>query len=236
MAVREQTLPLWPDGAPGAKEDGPEDTPRITLFLPDGDTPRACVAVFPGGGYGGRAPHEGVPIARWVNTLGLAAAVVDYRVSPYRHPNPLGDAQRAIRTLRANAAEWRIDPDRIGILGFSAGGHLVTSAATIFDAGNPKADDPIERCGCRPNAFIACYPVITFDRDRHHGSMVNLLGDADVDFTGRLGDARVVYQYFLFVLQQVFDDLSLHVLHQMLIDRIEFRFRPSLTEMDHLIE
>lgn len=176
-ADKPQAIFLWPDGAPGAKGDTLEDKPRITPYLMPGDGPNACVVVCPGGGYGGRAAHEGEPVARWLNTLGISAVVLDYRVKPYQHPIPLGDAQRAIRFVRAKAAEWRIDPRRVGILGFSAGGHLAASASTIFDAGNPNAPDPIDRQSCRPDATILCYPVITFGEFRHNGSMVNLLGE-----------------------------------------------------------
>jgi len=167
---------LWPDGAPGAKGDTLEDKPRLTPYLVPGDEPRACIVVCPGGGYGTRAAHEGEPVARWLNGLGVSACVLDYRVKPYRHPVPLGDAQRALRLVRARAAEWRIDPKRVGILGFSAGGHLAASATTLFDAGRADAADPVDRQSCRPDAAILCYPVITFGEFRHNGSMVNLLG------------------------------------------------------------
>ena len=173
-----EAILLWPGGAPGAKGDTLEDKPRITPYLPAGDGPFACIVICPGGGYGGRAKHEGEPIARWLNTIGVAGFVLDYRVKPYRHPIPLGDAQRAIRTVRARAAGWKIDPKRVGILGFSAGGHLAASATTIFDDGKPDAADPIDRQSCRPDAAILCYPVITFGDFRHNGSMVNLLGPA----------------------------------------------------------
>jgi len=168
---------LWPDGAPGAQGNSIEDKPRLTPYLPSRKHPTAAIIVFPGGGYAMRAPHEGEPIAQWIASMGLASFVLDYRVSPYRHPIPLTDAQRAIRLVRFKATEWQIDPDRIGILGFSAGGHLVTSAATIFDAGDPSAKDPIDRVSCRPNALIACYPVVSLGEFRHHGSMINLLGE-----------------------------------------------------------
>jgi len=144
VTEKRPTVPLWPDGAPGAKGDGPEDTPRLTPYLVPGDGVRACIVVCPGGGYAGRAGHEGEPIARWLNTLGVSACVLDYRVRPYRHPIPLGDAQRSIRLVRHRSKEWRIDAKRVGILGFSAGGHLAASAATIFDDGDPQAAG---RCG-----------------------------------------------------------------------------------------
>ena len=98
----------------------------------------------------------------WLNSIGLSAFVVHYRVAPYRHPYPLGDAQRAVRLVRHHAKEWNVDPDRIGILGFSAGGHLAASASTHFDEGNPEAVDAVDRQSSRPNASILCYPVISF--------------------------------------------------------------------------
>ena len=108
--------------------------------------------------------------------MSVAGLVVSYRVAPYRYPAALTDAQRAIRTIRARAAEWNIDPRRVGILGFSAGGHLACSAATIFDDGQADAPDPIDRQGCRPDAAILCYPVVSFGEFRHDGTMRNLLG------------------------------------------------------------
>lgn len=154
-----------------------EDQPRLTPFLPDADRPVAAVIVCPGGGYHKRAPHEGGLVAEWLRSLGIAGLVLDYRVAPYRHPTPLGDAQRAIRLVRAMADAWRIDPRRVGILGFSAGGHCAASAATSFDHGDPDAEDPVERQSCRPDALIACYPVITFTEPHgHQDSMENLLG------------------------------------------------------------
>lgn len=171
------TFELWPEGAPGAKGTGLEDRPRLTPYLVEGGTPRGVVIVCPGGGYGGRAAHEGKPIAEWLNGIGISAFVLDYRVAPYRHPVPLGDAKRTIRHVRHHAATFGIDPARIGILGFSAGGHLASSAAVHFDEGDAEAADPVERVSSRPNAAILCYPVITFGEYRHNGSRVNLLGE-----------------------------------------------------------
>lgn len=165
-------FPLWPD-----QPASPDDVaPRLTPFLLGGSEPTGAVIVCPGGGYAGRAPHEGAPVAEWLNSLRIAAFVLDYRVAPHRHPLPLGDAQRAIRTVRQRAQEWRIRPDHIGILGFSAGGHLAASAGTHFDSGKPQAADPIERQSCRPDALVLCYAVLSFGEFRHQGSMVNLLG------------------------------------------------------------
>ena len=144
-------------------------------------TANGCaVVVCPGGGYGGLADdHEGVQIASWLNTLGVTALQLRYRHAPrYKHPAPLMDAQRALRWTRAHAAELGIDPDRIGIWGFSAGGHLASTAGTRFHSGAPEADDPIERVGCRPDFLILAYPVITFHEPHAHlGSRYNLIGE-----------------------------------------------------------
>jgi acetyl esterase/lipase len=165
-------IPLWsPEQTAGSGEQ-----PVLTPYLLQRPGPAGAIIVCPGGGYGGRAAHEGAPVARWLNSAGIAAFVLDYRVAPHRHPLPLGDAQRAIRTVRHRAGEWGIRPDRVGILGFSAGGHLAASAGTHFDAGDPLSADPVERQSSRPDALVLCYAVISFGEFRHHGSMVNLLG------------------------------------------------------------
>ena len=131
----------------------------------------------PGGGYGGRADHEGEPIARMLNEHGIAGFVCHYRVAPYRHPVPLMDASRAIRWVRRHADEYNVNPKRVGVLGFSAGGHLASTVATHYDAGEARAADPVEREGSRPDAAVLCYPVISFEPPfRHVGSMNNLLG------------------------------------------------------------
>ncbi len=153
-----------------------EERPRLTPYLPAASAPTAAVIVCPGGGYRMLAPHEGEPVARWLNGLGIAAFVLEYRIAPERHPAPLHDAQRAIRLVRHHAAEWNVAPDRIGILGFSAGGHLAATAGTQYDAGDPRADDPVERVSSRPDLLILCYPVITFVSERESASMNNLIG------------------------------------------------------------
>ncbi|MDQ0196102.1 acetyl esterase/lipase [Paenibacillus wynnii] len=169
-------LLLWPEGAPGAEGIGDEDCPAIEPFLVEGDS-NAAVVICPGGGYGMRADHEGEPIARWLNTLGISAFVLRYRVAPYRYPRALQDAQRAIRTVRHQAEQFRVDKGRIGILGFSAGGHLASTAGMLFDMGNTEANDPIERQSSRPDLMILCYPVISMqDEYGHQGSKENLLG------------------------------------------------------------
>jgi acetyl esterase/lipase len=172
------TFTIWPDGAPGAKGTEPADQPTLTVYLPPADRATgAAVVVCPGGGYGGLADHEGRPIAEWLNTLGVAGFVLKYRHAPrYAHPAPLDDASRALRTVRARAAEWGLKTDRIGILGFSAGGHLASSAGTHFADGKPDAADPVERASSRPDFQILIYPVITMGAWTHEGSKRNLLG------------------------------------------------------------
>jgi acetyl esterase/lipase len=176
-----QTLRLWKGDAPGAKGTQDSDIPTITLYPAAKDKATgAAFVVCPGGGYGGLAGHEGEPVAKWLNTLGVTSVVLKYRLGShgYRHPVELGDVQRAIRTVRANSSEWGVDPKRIGVLGFSAGGHLASSAATHFDAGDPKAADPVDQLSCRPDLAILIYPVITMtDPFTHGGSRQNLLGD-----------------------------------------------------------
>lgn len=187
-AEEPKTVPLWPEGAPGAlgTETGDEfhagDRPTLTVYRPDrGQATGASVVVCPGGGYGMLATeHEGTEVAEWLRSLGITAVVLKYRLGPkYRHPAMLHDAQRAIRTVRARADEWGLDPKRVAILGFSAGGHLASTAATHFDAGKPGASDPVSRQSCRPDLAILVYPVIALATPYGHtGSLKNLLGDA----------------------------------------------------------
>jgi acetyl esterase/lipase len=171
---------LWPNGAPGARGDRPEDKPSLTPYLTvSGTATGGAVIVCPGGGYVRLAPHEGEPVAQWLNTLGIKAYVLKYRLGPsgYRHPSMLQDAQRAIQYVRAHAKENGIDPAKIGIMGFSAGGHVASSAGTHFVAGDPNATDELARVGSRPDFMILIYPVITMGEFAHRGSRTNLLGD-----------------------------------------------------------
>jgi acetyl esterase/lipase len=176
---------LWPKGAPGAVGDEDRDKPTLAAYLPAKDKANGtAVVVCPGGGYGALAvEHEGKEVAAWLASQGVTAFVLKYRLGPrYRHPAPLQDAQRALRTVRARADEWKLDPKRVGIWGFSAGGHLASTAGTHFDDGKPDADDPIERVGCRPDFLILAYPVITLKPPHAHmGSRRNLLGDKPTD-------------------------------------------------------
>lgn len=180
IPVQPPAQALWPDGAPGAKGAQPEDVPSIQHYpAPADKATGAAIVVCPGGGYGHLASHEGHDIAVWLNSIGVSAFVLKYRLGPrYQHPAMIWDVQRALRTVRAKAVEWKVDPARIGVMGFSAGGHLSSTAATHFDDGNPQASEPIDRVSCRPDVAILCYPVITLNPPfAHMGSRKNLLGE-----------------------------------------------------------
>ncbi|MBM4149585.1 MAG: alpha/beta hydrolase [Lentisphaerae bacterium] len=179
--VPEQDSPrrelLWPE------ESGfiVGEKPAITPFLPPPNrSSNTGVIICPGGGYVNLAlGHEGADTACWLNSLGVAAFVLEYRNKRENclHPAPLQDAQRAIRTVRARAGEWNLRTDRIGILGYSAGGHLAATAGTHSDSGRPESTDPVERAGCRPDFMILCYPAITMGEPiTHPGCQRNLLG------------------------------------------------------------
>ncbi len=176
---------LWPKGAPQQAGEEERDKPSICLYLAPADKASgAAVVVCPGGGYGGLAKdHEGHQIGVWFNARGVSAFILSYRHAPkYRQPVPMLDVQRAIRTVRARAVEWKLDPAKIGVMGFSAGGHLTSTAVTHFDDGKADAEDPIERASCRPDFGILCYPVISFNEPwTHKGSQKNLLGDKNDD-------------------------------------------------------
>ncbi|KHL96454.1 esterase [Paenibacillus sp. IHB B 3415] len=188
-----ETLLLWPEGAPGALGTSDEDRPAITPYLVEGKQ-NAAVVICPGGGYAMRADHEGGPVAEWLNTLGISAFVLRYRVAPYKYPSALQDAQRALRTIRFRADEFGIDPDRLGILGFSAGGHLASTAGVLYDLGNPDHPEPLERLSSRPDRLILCYPVISMTEGvTHQGSKSNLLGDSPGEqLTQRLSSEQQV--------------------------------------------
>jgi acetyl esterase/lipase len=175
-----QEMLLWENGAPGALGQADTDKPTITFYPAPRGSSGTAVIVAPGGGYVNLAmEHEGRQEAYWFNAMGVSAFVLKYRLGPrYHHPIELGDAQRAIRTVRARAADFSILPDRIGMMGFSAGGHLTSTAGTHFDAGKPDASDPIERVSSRPDFLILGYPVVSFDPAiMHAGSRRSLLGE-----------------------------------------------------------
>jgi acetyl esterase/lipase len=173
-------MPLWSGKAPGATGETPKDIPTLTPYLPEKKSAaRAAMVICPGGGYGGLAEHEGSHYAKFLNEQGIAAFVLKYRLGSagYRHPVMLNDAARAVRTVRARAAEWDIDPAKIGIMGSSAGGHLASTLLTHFDAGNADDADPVERQSSRPDLGVLCYAVITMGEFTHQGSKKNLLGE-----------------------------------------------------------
>jgi acetyl esterase/lipase len=179
--ISRKEIPLWPDGAPNAQGKAPEDIPTLTLYPVSGDgvAPTAII-VCPGGGYGHLSmSHEGYEVAEWLNKHGISAFVLKYRIGPkYKYPNELLDAQRAIRWVRAHATEYRYKEDQIGIWGFSAGGHLASTAGTHFDDGMKDPHDDIDKQSCRPNFMVLAYPVITMKTmTTHQGSLRNLLGE-----------------------------------------------------------
>jgi acetyl esterase/lipase len=171
---------LWPAGAPGSLGDTPADQPALTIYRAARASVGTGVVVAPGGSYGGlAADHEGRQVAAYLNAMGVSAFVLRYRLGPrYRHPVPWGDAKRAMRLVRSRAAEFGVSPNRIGMMGFSAGGHLTATAGTRFDSGTPDAPDSVDRTGSRPDFLILGYPVISFDPAIAHAlSVRNLVGD-----------------------------------------------------------
>lgn len=179
LAEELPALKLWPNGAPGALGTADKDVPTLTPFLPAKDKATgAAIVICPGGGYGGLADHEGKGYALWLNEQGIAGFVLKYRLGSagYRHPAMLNDAARAIRLVRAQAADWGVDARRVGIMGSSAGGHLASTALTHFDAGDANATDLVERQSSRPDLGILCYAVISMGPNTHQGSKNNLLG------------------------------------------------------------
>ena len=188
-AEMQTAIPLWPDGAPDAFGTNATDIPTLTPYLPDptnstglprhsNATAGAAMVICPGGGYGMLAPHEGNDYALWLNQHGVTCFVLKYRLgsSGYHYPVEFEDVTRAIRWVRAHAADYKIDPNRIGIMGSSAGGHLSSMALTHFDSGDTNSPDPVERQSSRPDIGILCYPVITMGEFTHRGSRNSLLG------------------------------------------------------------
>jgi acetyl esterase/lipase len=179
-----RTFALWEKAAPGALGSSEDDKPTLTVFPvragAAGPAPTTAVIIAPGGGYVRLADnHEGRQVANWFNSVGVTAFVLRYRLGPrYHHPIEMQDAQRAIRYVRAHAEELGIHPDRVGFMGFSAGGHLASTVATHFDSGNPSASDPVDRLGSRPDFVVLAYPVISMTAEyAHKGSVTALLGE-----------------------------------------------------------
>jgi acetyl esterase/lipase len=180
-----KTIELWPDGAPGAVGNEAVDRPTLEIHLPPKDRATgAAVVICPGGAYVVLAiDHEGRQVAQWLNSIGVAGFVLKYRLGPrYHYPAALDDAQRSLRYVRSEAKQLGLDPQRVGIMGFSAGGHLTAMASTHYDAGKAEANDPIDRQSCRPNFSILSYPVVSTpasDRDKAWVRM--LAGDRKVE-------------------------------------------------------
>ena len=176
-----RTIVLWPDGAPGAVGKDDADVPTVTIYLPaPSQATGAGIVVCPGGGYSRLAvDHEGHQVARLLTSRGVAAFILKYRLGPrYHHPAMQQDVLQAIRYVRWNAAEFNVHTDRIGVMGFSAGGHLASTAATLFDGGAATARAPIDRVSSRPDFAVLVYPVIVMGESiTHKGSQTNLLGD-----------------------------------------------------------
>jgi acetyl esterase/lipase len=196
-----QEILLWPDGAPYSENQDPADQPTLIIYQPSSEKATGtAIVVCPGGGYTHLAmDHEGHQVAEWLNTIGVAAFVLKYRhnapaTNKNLHPVPFLDATRAIRTVRARAVEWQINPEHIGIMGFSAGGHLASTVGTHFDNGNPQSQDPIEKVTSRPNFMILIYPVISLKtRHVHRGSRRALLGEnADLELVEKLSNETQV--------------------------------------------
>jgi acetyl esterase/lipase len=183
-------VPIWPEGVPGLLPTaGPEvevdarvsnvHTSTLTAYLaPERQNTGTAVVVCPGGGYQRLAiDKEGWKVAEWLNSLGVSAFVLKYRMREYGHPAPLRDVLRAVRLLRSQAARWRIAPDRIGVMGFSAGGHLASSAGTLFDAPEGRTGADLDRVSARPDFLVLVYPVISMNAPyAHSGSRQSLLG------------------------------------------------------------
>lgn len=181
VGAEPERILLWQNGAPGEPATKAEQEPAITAYLPPADKATgAAVIVCPGGGYAGLAiGYEGHDVAKWFNSFGVAGFVLEYRHrgTGHGHPVPMQDGQRAIRLVRSRADEWGIDPAKIGVLGFSAGGHLASTLGTHFDKGNAGTTDRVDRESSRPDFLILCYPVISMTAETmHRGSRDNLLG------------------------------------------------------------
>ena len=195
-------IPIWPEGVPGGiSNGGPErildagrieniHNPTLTLYLaPENLRTGTAVIVCPGGGYIRLSfEHEGCAVAEWLNSIGVSAFILKYRLKEYGHPAPIRDVLRSVRLLREGAAKWHIDPQRIGVIGFSAGGHLAATAGTLFDAPEGRTGAPLDRISARPDFIMAVYPVITFRPPyAHEGSKSSLLGpNPSVEMLDRL--------------------------------------------------
>jgi acetyl esterase/lipase len=188
-----EAFSLWNGHSPVGDGTFQTEDPQIFLHRPAHPNGAAAV-ICPGGGYGGLViGAEGHGIAQWLNQHGITGVVLKYRLPKGHAMVPLLDAQRAIRLTRLHAKEWGIDPKRIGIIGFSAGGHLASTAGTHFDAGNPQSTDAAEKVSCRPDFMILVYPVVSMGEKGHAGSRKNLLGaDASPELIEKFSNEKQV--------------------------------------------
>lgn len=210
---RHVSFPLWNGEPPLWNAGDSNDHPTIDGFLPHAASPTPAVLIFPGGGYARRAEHEAEPVARRFTKYGIAAFVVSYRVAPYRDPVPLLDALRSLRVVRLRSGELNVDPKSIGVMGFSAGGHVAGCAATMFDREFAHAYDDLGRLSARPAFAVLCYPVVSFVKFPHTGSMMNLLGEnPDLDRRKALSvEAAVDADTPPIFMWHTADDQSVHV-------------------------
>jgi acetyl esterase/lipase len=228
LSIAEETL-LWPAGhqANGTDaESGDESQERIvvrrnpsivTMLPKKQNASGAGVVICAGGGYSILAfEKEALEVGKWMNDRGIAAFCLKYRCggSPNEHPAPLNDVLRAMRLVRHRAAEWNVEPDKIGVMGFSAGGHLAACASTLSDTGDPQANDPLDRLSSRPAFSLLIYPVITMQDDAvHQGSMRNLLGESpsSADLEHLSADLQVTPQTPTAFLVHATDDRGVQV-------------------------
>ena len=178
---------LWENDVPYFNPEFGQEPPSITEYFLDNGKENGCVLVIPGGGYGFVCiDHEGDAICRFLNANGISAAYLNYRIAPYKHPVMETDARRAIRLIRYNAKKWGIDPEKIGTLGFSAGGHLTCMTGLRFDYGLTEGDE-IDRISSRPDTFAPCYAVASLNPEiTHEGTLHNLLGENPDEETIRM--------------------------------------------------
>jgi len=193
LSAQDKTLKVWPNGAPndnGMKEPEEQyDGVRVRnvseaemyVYLPEKNNSGAAVVICPGGGYWIEAmDHEGFDMAEWLKSKGVAGIVLKYRLPYGHHEVPASDLKRAIRIVRSNSKEWGIDPEKVGIAGSSAGGHLASTVGTHFDIGIKDSSDPIDKISCRPDFMLLLYPVVTFNEAfGHMGSRKNLIGEGN---------------------------------------------------------
>lgn len=171
-------IEIWNKEIPGFNPEFGQPIPTLKPYIvANASQPTSAIIVCPGGGYARKADHEGGDVAEWLNSIGISAFVLDYRVAPYRHPYPLEDARRAIQYVKYHAEKYNVRSDQVGILGFSAGGHLAATAATNFSYEDKSKLDPIAGISSRPDCLVLCYPVISFESFYHKGSRVNLIGE-----------------------------------------------------------